>query len=268
MLIFEISISPMKVKEIKVRSVLGKSSIGDYCINPYVGCMHACIYCYADYYTRKFSRHQEEWGKFVDVKINAPEVLLKEIGKKKKGIVYISSLTDAYQPLEAEYKITREILEILAKYDWPVIIQTKSSLVLRDLDVVKKFSNIEVGFTIISLDEEKSRKLEKFASPPKERAKTLKILKENGIKTFVFIGPIMPFTRIEEIERIVKETKEFSDEFYFDKLNLKPGLIEKIRKIEGFEEIEEDKMKEYYDEIKKGILSLIEKEKIKARILF
>jgi DNA repair photolyase len=258
----------MKVREIKVKSILGKSSIGDYCINPYVGCMIGCIYCYADYYTRKFSNHHEEWGSYVDVKINAPEVLLKEISKKKKGIVYISSLTDAYQPLEAKYKITRKILEILARYDWPVVIQTKSSLVLRDLDVLKKFSKIEVGFTIISLDEGKSRKLEKFASSPKERVKALKILKERGIKTFVFIGPIMPFTKIEEIEKIIKETKEFVDEFYFDKLNLKPGLIEKIRKIEGFEEVEEKKMNEYYNEIKKEILSLIEKEKIKAKILF
>jgi DNA repair photolyase len=258
----------MKVREIKVKSILGKSSIGDYCINPYVGCMISCIYCYADYYTRRFSNHKEEWGEFVDVKINAPEVLLKEIGKKKKGIVYISSLTDAYQPLEAKYKITRKILEILARYDWPVVIQTKSSLVLRDLDVLKKFSHIKVGFTIVSLDESESRKLEKFAQPPKERVKAFKILKENGIKTFVFIGPIMPFTKIEEIEKIVKETKEFAEEFYFDKLNLKPGLIEKIRKIEGFEEIEEDEMKDYYNEIKKELLSLIEKEKIKARILF
>jgi len=258
----------MIVKEIKVNSILGKSSIGDYCINPYVGCMYACVYCYADYYTKKFSRHQEEWGEFVDVKINVPEVLLKEIGKKKRGIVYISSLTDAYQPLEAKYGITRKILEILASYDWPVIIQTKSSLVLRDLDILKKFSNVEVGFTIISLDENKSRKLEKFASLPKERVEALKILKENGIRTFVFVGPIMPFTEVEEIERVVSKTKEFGDEFYFDKLNLKPGLIEKIKKVKGFEGLEEKKMNEYYKEIKKEILRLIEKEKIKAKILF
>jgi DNA repair photolyase len=258
----------MRVNEIKVKSILGKSSIGDYCINPYVGCMISCIYCYADYYTRKFSKHQEEWGGYVDVKINAPEVLLKEIGKKKKGIVYISPLTDAYQPLEAKYKITRKILEILARYDWPVVIQTKSPLVLRDLDILKKFSNIKVGFTITSLEREKTRRLEKFASSPKERINALKILKEAGIKTFVFIGPIMPFTSIEEIERIIEETKEFSDQFYFDKLNIKPGLIEKIRKVEDFEEMEEKKMKEYYSEIKRKILSLIEKEKIKARILF
>jgi len=258
----------MKIREIKVNSILGKSSIGDYCINPYVGCMHACIYCYADYYTKKNFKHLEEWGEFVDVKINAPEVLLKEIVKKKKGAVYISSLTDAYQPLEAKYGITRRILEILARYDWPVIIQTKSSLILRDLDILKKFSNVEVGFTIISLDEEKSRKLEKFASSPKERVEALRILKENGIKTFVFIGPIMPFTRIEEIEKIVKETKKFVDEFYFDRLNLKPGLVEKLRKIEELRKVDFSSLSFFYEDLKKQIFELTKKEDVKSDILF
>jgi DNA repair photolyase len=258
----------MMVKEIKVDSILGKSSIGDYCINPYVGCMHACIYCYADYYTKKFSKHQEEWGKFVDIKINAAQILLKEILKKKKGIVYISSLTDAYQPLEAKYGITRKILEILAKHGWPVIIQTKSSLVLRDLDILKKFSNIEVGFTIISLDENKSRKLEKFASLPRERIKALRVLKESGIKTFVFIGPIMPFTSVEEIRKIVDETKSFTDELFFDKLNLKPGLLQKIRQVEGYKRMKKKEMEDYYTKLKTEVLKLIEEKKIKARILF
>ncbi|MGC8993567.1 MAG: SPL family radical SAM protein [Candidatus Aenigmatarchaeota archaeon] len=257
----------MIIREIKVKSILGKSSIGDYCINPYVGCQHSCIYCYADYYTRKFSKHEEEWGNFVDVKINAPEILLKEIVKKKKGIVYLSSLTDPYQPLEAKYKITRKILEILLRYNWPVVIQTKSSLILRDLDLLKRFKEIEVGFTIISL-REISKKLEKFASLPKERINALKILKENGIKTFVFIGPIMPFSSIEEIEEIVSETKNFTDEFYFDRLNLKPGLLEKIKSIENYKDLKEKEMEEYYKKLRKEIESLIEKHSLKAKILF
>jgi DNA repair photolyase len=258
----------MKVREIKTKSILGKSSIGDYCINPYVGCMIGCIYCYADYYTRKFSKHQEEWGSYVDVKINAPEVLLKEITKKKKGVIYISPLTDAYQPIEAKYKITRKILEILARYDWPVVIQTKSSLVLRDLDILKKFSNIKVGFTIISLDEKITIKFEKMSSPPRERINALKTLKENGIKTFVFIGPILPFTKFEDIREIINETRNFVDEFYFDRLNLKPGLLKRIRIIKGYEDIEEIEMNEYYKEIKKEILEFTNKEKINSRILF
>ena len=257
----------MIIREIKVKSILGKSSIGDYCINPYVGCQHSCIYCYADYYTRKFSKHEEEWGNFVDVKINAPEILLKEIVKKKKGIVYLSSLTDPYQPLEAKYKITRKILEILLRYNWPVVIQTKSSLILRDLDLLKRFKEIEVGFTIISLSEI-SKKLEKFASLPKERINALKILKENGIKTFVFIGPIMPFSSIEEIEEIVSETKNFTEEYYFDKLNLKPGLLEKIKSIENYKDLKEKEMEEYYKKLRKEIESLIEKHSLKAKILF
>jgi len=257
----------MIIREIKVKSILGKSSIGDYCINPYVGCQHSCIYCYADYYTRKFSKHEEEWGNFVDVKINAPEILLKEIVKKKKGIVYLSSLTDPYQPLEAKYKITRKILEILLRYNWPVVIQTKSSLILRDLDLLKRFKEIEVGFTIISL-REISKKLEKFASLPKERINALKILKENGIKTFVFIGPIMPFSSIEEIEEIVSETKNFTEEYYFDKLNLKPGLLEKIKSIENYKDLKEKEMEEYYKKLRKEIESLIEKHSLKAKILF
>ncbi len=258
----------MGIDEIKVNSILGKSSIGDYCINPYVGCMHACVYCYADYYTRKFSKHEEEWGEFVDVKINTPEVLLKEIGKKRKGIVYISSLTDAYQPIEAKYGITRKILEILARYDWPIIVQTKSSLVLRDLDLLKKFSNVKVGFTIISLDENKSRKLEKLASPPKERIRALKILKEKGIKTFVFIGPIMPFTSLEEIEKIVDESKEYADEFYFDKLNLKPGLMEKLKGIEEYRNLETKEMKRYYESMRGKISKMVKEKGLKAKILF
>jgi DNA repair photolyase len=258
----------MILREIKVKSILGKSSIGDYCVNPYVGCMIGCIYCYADYYTRKFSNHEDEWGSYVDVKINAPEVLLKEITKKKKGTIYISPLTDAYQPIEAKYKITRKILEILARYDWPVVIQTKSILVLRDLDILKKFENLKVGFTIISLDEKITRKFEKMSSTPNERIKALKILKENGIKTFVFIGPILPFTKFEDIREVINESRNFADEFYFDRLNLKLGMLQKIKMIKGYENTEEIEMNKYYKGIKKEILEFTKKESINSKILF
>jgi len=87
-------------------------------------------------------------GEFVDVKINAPEMLEKEIKRKEKGNVWISGICDPYQPIEKKYQITRKCLEILQKYQWPVTIQTKSPLVLRDLDLFKKFKEIEVGFTI------------------------------------------------------------------------------------------------------------------------
>ncbi len=95
----------MTIKEIKVKSVLTKTGIPgvDYCINPYVGCSHSCRYCYATFMTR-YSGHTEAWGEFVDIKVNAPEVLEKEIKRKKKGRVIISSVTDAYQPVEGKYQ--------------------------------------------------------------------------------------------------------------------------------------------------------------------
>ena len=113
----------MKVIEIQAKSILSKSKVQAYALNPYVGCEHDCSYCYARF-MKKFTQHDEAWGNFVDVKINAPEILKKEVLKKKKGKVWISGTCDPYQALENKYQLTRKCLEILSKYDWPVIIQT------------------------------------------------------------------------------------------------------------------------------------------------
>ena len=123
----------MDVKEINAKSVLTKSNLpeSDYCINPYVGCLHGCKYCYARF-MRRFTGHKEKWGEFLDVKINAPQVLEKELSRKKrkKGRVLLGRVTDAYQPVERKYKITRELLKILLRHQFPVSILTKSDLVL------------------------------------------------------------------------------------------------------------------------------------------
>src|SRR5512136_3489869 len=124
----------MVVREICARSILSKSQVFDYVVNPYVGCQHSCIYCYARF-MKRFTGHKEPWGEFVDVKINAPDLLRCEIEKKKRGRVWVSGVCDPYQPLEATYRLTRQCLEILAHNNWPVIIQTRSPLVLRDIDI-------------------------------------------------------------------------------------------------------------------------------------
>jgi DNA repair photolyase len=148
----------LHVKEIQAKSVLNKSKIFDYCLNPYTGCQINCRYCYARLFMKRYSGHKEAWGDFVDVKINAPEVLQKQLGKAKRGTVWISSVCDPYQPLEATYELTRRCLKELVKKQFPVNIQTKSELVLRDLDLFKEFEEIEVGFTITT-DDEKVAKL-------------------------------------------------------------------------------------------------------------
>jgi DNA repair photolyase len=133
----------MIIKEISAKSILSKSKVTAYTINPYIGCEHGCTYCYARF-MKRFTGHKEAWGEFVDAKINAPILLESEIKKKKVGKVWISGMCDPYQPLEKKYELTRKCLEILLKHQWPVTIQTKSNLVLRDIELFKKFKDIEV----------------------------------------------------------------------------------------------------------------------------
>ena len=102
---------------------------------------------------KRFTHHRESWGDFVDVKVNAPKLLAEEVKKKKVGRVWISGVCDAYQPIEEEYEITRRCLEVLQGNGWPVTIQTKSPLVLRDLDLLKRFDQLEVGFSIATGDD-------------------------------------------------------------------------------------------------------------------
>ena len=181
------------IREIKAKSILTKSGIPgvDYCINPYVGCSHGCRYCYATF-MKRYSGHTEAWGSFVDVKINAPEILQKQLKRAKRGRVLISSVTDAYQPIESKYKLTRQCLEILLQNQFPVDILTKSPLVLRDTDLIKKFKDIEVGITITTNDEKMQKIFEPNAPSIMARIRTLKALHDKGINTYAFIGPVLP----------------------------------------------------------------------------
>jgi DNA repair photolyase len=139
-----------------------------YAINPYVGCGHGCVYCYATF-MKRFTGHKEEWGAFVDVKVNAAEVLARQLRRARPGNISFGTVTDAYQPLEKEYGITRACLEALVEYDFPVCILTKSALVLRDLDLIRRLKDVEVAFTITTPDDDVRRRFEpwpRLASPP------------------------------------------------------------------------------------------------------
>jgi DNA repair photolyase len=143
-------------------------------------------------------REERKWGTFVDVKRNLPTVLSKEVRKKRKGVVGISTVTDAYQPIEKKYEITRMSLEQLLKEDFPICIQTKSDLVLRDLDLINRFSDVEVGFTIAFPDEKIRRVFEPNAAPIEKRLSALKTLEEEGVSTWAFVGPILPHLTSDE----------------------------------------------------------------------
>jgi DNA repair photolyase len=181
----------MIVKEIEAKSILSKSQIYDYALNAYVGCQHQCLYCYAKF-MKRFTGHREPWGAFVDVKINAPELLAREVEKKQKGRVWISGVCDAYQPLEKKYQLTRRCLEILVDHAWPLTIQTKSPLVLRDIAILKRSADADVGFTITTADEKVRKIFEPGAPPVAKRIEALGILHAEGIQTFVMIAPLLP----------------------------------------------------------------------------
>ena len=173
------------IKEIIVKTALSPSKLPglDYALNPYRGCEHACIYCYAP---SVIHWDKGKWGELVEVKVNLPRILSKELRIKKKGVVGLSTVTDPYHPAEKKYEITRRCLELLLMHDFPVCIQTKSSLVLRDMDLLKRFSNIEVGVTLTTLDERVREKLEPGASSVAQRLNALSELSRNGIQHMGF----------------------------------------------------------------------------------
>ena len=204
------------IREIKAKSILTKSGIPgiDYCVNPYVGCSHGCRYCYATF-MKRYTGHTEAWGSFVDVKINAPEILQKQLKRAKIGRVMISSVTDAYQPIESKYKLTRQCLEILLQSQFPVDILTKSPLVLRDTDLIKKFKDIEVGITITTNDEKISRVFEPNAPSIMARIRTLRALHDKGINTYAFIGPVLPMNP----EALSEKIRPHVDSIIIDRMN-------------------------------------------------
>jgi DNA repair photolyase len=179
------------VREVRAKSVLSKSKVYDYVINPYVGCQHGCSYCYARF-MKRFTGHKEPWGDFVDVKVNAPDLLLEEIARKKPGRTWVSGVCDPYQPLEAKYRLTRRCLEILAERNWPVAVQTRSPLVLRDMDVLKKGKDFDVGFSVTTADDEVRKLFEPKAPAIGGRIRALDKVHKAGIRTYAMIAPMLP----------------------------------------------------------------------------
>lgn len=167
----------IKIHEIKGRSVFHKTKIpdADWGINYYRGCTHGCIYCYLKFLCR-WRKQKEKWGEFVDVKVNAPELVAKE-SKDKKGTAILCTGGDAYQPIERKYQLTRKVLQNLNP-NLKLSILTKSDLITRDIDLFKRFKKVELGLTITTLDENIKKVFEPFSSSAHARLEALKKLKK------------------------------------------------------------------------------------------
>ena len=221
----------VKVGFRRCRTILSPSRIGgvDYAVNPYIGCEHGCVYCYARFMSR-LGHRGEEWGSFVDVKVNAPQVLRAEARRRKPGRVLLSSVTDPYQPLERRFQMTRRLLKILLDYGYPVVVQTKSTLILRDLDLLTRFEDCQVGFTIITIDEAVRRVFEPRSASTPQRIEALRELHDVGLSTYAFIGPLLPHLSERSLPQLLDALSDRVDLIIFDRLNIKCGNLQPILK--------------------------------------
>lgn len=213
----------MQFKEVQTKDYLTKSNLPytDYVINPYSGCTHACKYCYASF-MKRFTGHTEEWGTFLDIKRCDKPISAKKLTGKT---VFLSSVTDPYNAAEKKYGITRRILEQLKDIDCYVKISTKSSLIRRDLDLLKQFRCLTVDMSINTLDEDFRKDMDRGSSI-EERLNTLKEFHENGIGTVLFMSPCFP--GLTHFKEIIEASMDFIDEYWFENLNLRGDYKRRI----------------------------------------
>jgi radical SAM mobile pair protein B len=213
----------MVIKEIEVKDILTKTNlpVSDYAVNPYVGCTHACKYCYASF-MKRFTNHPEPWGEFVDVKrwpeINNPR---KYAGQR----VVIGSVTDGYNPQEEIFQNTRKLLEQLRGSDADILICTKSDLVVRDVDLLKELGQVTVSWSINTLDEAFKDDMDSAVSIERRLAAMKKVY-DAGIRTVCFVSPVFP--GITDFEAIFERVKDQCDLFWLENLNLRGGFKKTI----------------------------------------
>lgn len=270
----------MKIKEMKAKSIIVKSKLPDtdYVVNPYTGCEFGCIYCYASFMGRFVNEPIANWGNYVFVKTNAVELFDKELDAlpDKKATILLSSVTDAYQGAEAKYKITRGILEILARknYKGTVGILTKSAMVTRDIDILKQIPNIDVGMTITTTDDELSRFLEVRATATSMRISTLKELNKAGIRTYAFVGPLLPHFRYkpELLDRLFASLVDAGvSQVYIEHINLsqyiRKRLFDSLSDHPELQEVYKEASTEVHrNELDKIVKELLHKHGLKLRL--
>lgn len=273
----------VEIKEIEAKSILTPSKLPDtdYVINPYTGCAFGCTYCYASFMGRYVGKVNDDWGDYVYVKVNAAELLkddLRRIKNKGEGkSIFLSSVTDPYQGMEAKYELTRKCLEILAEwvFEGKVSILTKSHMVLRDEDVFKKLKDVEVGFTITTTDDQISRYFEKKAPNVSQRLEAMKELNEKGIKTYAFVGPLLPhFVASPDIlDGVFKSIADTgTKELYVEHINLSNYILSRLKKEmpeldpKIMNKFYSSKNKDYREELGALVLGLVQKYNLKLRL--
>ena len=213
----------MIVREIEAGNIMTKTNlpVSDYAVNPYMGCTHACKYCYASF-MKRFTNHPEPWGEFVDVKrwpaIAAP-------GRYAGKEAFLCSVTDPYQPLEKRYGRTRALLEQLLDTGISISISTKSDLILRDLDLIRQFPGAQVAWSVNTLDEGFRREMDRAVSIER-RLEAMRRFYEAGVQTTCFVSPIFP--GITDAIEIIERVKGQCNLVWLENLNLRGEYRKRI----------------------------------------
>ena len=220
----------VKAYEVRASTALPRSNLPgmDYALNPYVGCEHACVYCFAPDVLHK---DPVKWGKEVGVRSNLPTLLAKEI-KNKRGVIGIGTVTDPYQPLEKSCLVTRKCLMEIVRHDNPISVLTKSELVVRDIEIITATKRPEVGITITSVDDRISQAFEPGASLPSRRLEALRQLSEAGLNTYAMVGPVLPMLSDSDLKDLVCAiAKTGTKRLMMDRMRYRPGMEETMAKI-------------------------------------
>lgn len=226
----------MEVTEVQASTILTPQKVGslaghyDYSLNPYAGCAFRCSYCYVPKFPSKRHDDFQQWGRWVEVKLNAPALIRKERTKVFGSSIFFSSATDPYQYLELKYRLTRQCLTELLKYKPArLTMHTRSHLILQDIELLKQFGSVvRVGVSITTDDESIQREFEPGAPSIARRLEVLAGLKRAGIKTHASLAPLLPCNP----ERLVGLLKPFVNTIWIDsmrslEINNRKDLLEK-----------------------------------------
>lgn len=205
------SVGKSKIEYKRASSILTKASgfmeSYDFTLNPYSGCSFGCTYCYAAFFSRT-EEQRNNWGYWLSVKENALQLLIKLRKKPLIGkTIYMSSVTDPYQPIEKELKLTRSLLQELADFHQPrLVIQTRSPISTRDIDLFKQFKTIQVNMTITTDSETVRKVFEPMCPSNNSRINAIKEINDAGINTCITMTPLLPVENAEEFATQLKET--------------------------------------------------------------
>jgi DNA repair photolyase len=227
-----LAVRGVSVREVRCRTLLNRCQIDDYSFNCYVGCAHGCRYCYARFMQR-FHPHAEPWGRFVDVKVNAPEILTVQLRRLPPGDVFTCSACDGWQPVEDKYQLTRACCRLLLDAGFRLSILTKNRLVLRDLDIFAG-GDVRLAVTVTTADEEQARIWEPCASSVADRVAVLREAKSRGLETAIMFGPLLP--GISDTDEALRKLFALAaearvDQVWTDTLNPRPRVWPSVQDV-------------------------------------